>query len=68
MKKTWNFLMKNLPYKILAVVMAIALWLVVYNIDDPNKVNHILQRYPLQGQRPWKTWANAMWYWMEVIR
>ena len=38
MKKTWNFLMKNLPYKILAIVMAIALWLVVYNIDDPNKV------------------------------
>ena len=35
--KTLKTLVNNIGYKILAVVFAFILWLVVYNIDDPNK-------------------------------
>lgn len=36
-KKILKTLVNNLGFKILAVVLAFILWLVVYNIDDPNK-------------------------------
>lgn len=36
-KKILNTLTNNLGYKILAIVLACILWLVVYNLDDPNK-------------------------------
>lgn len=35
--KILKTLVNNIGYKILAVVFAFILWLVVYNIDDPNK-------------------------------
>lgn len=35
-KKIFDILIKNLPFKILALGLAFVLWLVVYNIDDPN--------------------------------
>lgn len=36
-KKILKTLVNNLGFKILAVIFAFILWLVVYNIDDPNK-------------------------------
>lgn len=36
-KKILNTLVNNLGFKILAVFLAFILWLVVYNIDDPQK-------------------------------
>ena len=35
-KKILNTLTNNIWYKLLALVLAFILWLVVYNIDDPN--------------------------------
>lgn len=35
--KILKTLVNNIGYKILAVIFAFILWLVVYNIDDPNK-------------------------------
>lgn len=39
-KKILKTLTNNLGFKILAVIMAGLLWLVVYNLDDPNKTKN----------------------------
>lgn len=36
-KKILKTLTKNLGFKVLALIFAFSLWVVVYNIDDPNK-------------------------------
>ena len=48
--KILKTLVNNIGYKILAVVFAFILWLVVYNIDDPNKTVRFTTNVMLENE------------------